>query len=74
MIAQPNERDEALRRLAELNGCRPFWHAPLRRYHCGCEDELHFADQQSSAISRRSALRRREGWEWQHLPGGLTKS
>ncbi len=45
--------------IARRNGCMPFWsngiYGPM--WHCGCDDEAHFSDQQNSAISEKSAAR-----------------
>jgi len=58
----PSKADLEIKSIAESNGCQPFWHDGIFgwKYHCGCEDELHFCDQQSSAISRASANRKRD--------------
>jgi hypothetical protein len=45
--------------LARENGCRPIWNAHYKAWCCGCEDELHCGDQQSSIISSESAKRKR---------------
>jgi len=57
IIKMPEEIDREIKKLAEANGCQPFWWDGIFgwAYHCNCEDELHFCDQQCSAISKRSA-------------------
>lgn len=60
-MSEPSELDEQIRVLAASNGCRPVWSEGMESYYCGCEDELHFGDQQSSLITLRSAARQRPG-------------
>ena len=45
--------------VALMNGCAPFWWEYYNGYCCGCDDELHFCDQQSSVLTIYSARRRR---------------
>lgn len=56
----PNASDRAIKKTAEANGCKPFWHDGILgwRYHCDCEDGTHCCDQQCSTITKKSAGRR----------------
>ncbi len=48
-------------RLAKRNGCQPFWFYGVfgPSWHCGCDDVRHVMDQQCSAITEKSAKKRR---------------
>ena len=59
---EPTPGDVELAAIARSNGCEPVWTDGIVgwAYHCFCRDGLHHMDQQCSAISPVSALRRRE--------------
>ena len=48
-------KDELFKK-AVAAGCKPFWFNGIfgPAWHCGCEDEAHFCDQQRSMITEKS--------------------
>lgn len=59
VVPLPTRAARDLRDIAAKNGCKPVWWDGILgwAYHCTCEDELHFGDQQCSVITSKSARR-----------------
>jgi hypothetical protein len=62
---KPDAVDWKILDTATRNGCRPEWCNGIVgwAWHCTCDDELHYCDQQCSAITMGTARRIRHACE-----------